>query len=168
MELPIRKLKLTRHEKIVPDLNKKDFNDLKRSIEKWGIIEPKGVLLAGPQDAESSFNETVDFEGKEWTATNSVHRVPAMQRAQIASGWAGLYDISPDHHAIIGAFPELPGFICANGFSGHGFQHSPAAGMLLAELIVEGKATTIDIKPLRPQRFREGDLIQEPLVAFLD
>jgi ParB family chromosome partitioning protein len=40
MELPIRKLKLTRHEKIVPDLSKKDFNDLKRSIEKWGIIEP--------------------------------------------------------------------------------------------------------------------------------
>ncbi len=130
--------------------------------------EGNGLLLAGPQDAESSFNETVDFEGQEWTATNSVYRVPALQRAQIASGWAGLYDISPDHHAIIGAFPKLPGFICANGFSGHGFQHSPAAGILLAELIVEGKAITIDIKPLRPQRFREGDLIQEPLVAFLE
>jgi sarcosine oxidase subunit beta len=130
--------------------------------------EGKGLLLAGPQDAESSFNETVDFEGKEWTATNSVHRVPVLQRAQIASGWAGLYDISPDHHAIIGTFPELPGFICANGFSGHGFQHSPAAGMLVAELIVEGKARTIDITPLRPQRFREGALIREPLVAFLD
>jgi len=130
--------------------------------------EGKGLLLAGPQDAEYSFNEAVDFEGKEWTAAKSVHRVPVLKQAQIARGWAGLYDISPDHHAIIGAFPELEGFICANGFSGHGFQHSPAAGMLVAELIVEGKAGTLDIHSLRPQRFREGDLIHEPLVAFLD
>ena len=130
--------------------------------------EGKGLLLAGPQDSESSFNDTVDFEGKEWTAAKSVHRVPILQRARIARGWAGLYDLSPDHHAIIGTFPELKGFICANGFSGHGLQHSPAVGMLVAELIVEGKARTLDIHPLRPQRFREGDLIQESLVAFLD
>jgi len=130
--------------------------------------EGRGLLLAGPQDLESSFNETVDFEGQEWTAATSVHRVPILQGARIARGWAGLYDISPDHHAIIGAFPELKGFICANGFSGHGFQHSPAVGMLVAELIVEGKAKTLDIHPLRPQRFREGDLIRESLVAFLD
>ena len=130
--------------------------------------EGKGLLLAGPQDSESSFNETVDFEGQAWTAAKSVRRVPILQRAKIARGWAGLYDISPDHHAIIGAFPELKGFILANGFSGHGFQHSPAAGMLVAELIVEGKAKTLDIHPLRPQRFREGDLIHESLVAFLD
>lgn len=130
--------------------------------------EGKGLLLAGPQDSESSFNETVDFEGQQWTAAKSMHRVPLLQRARIARGWAGLYDLSPDHHAIIGAFPELKGFVCANGFSGHGFQHSPAAGMLVAELIAEGKAKTLDIHPLRPQRFREGDLIHESLVAFLD
>jgi sarcosine oxidase subunit beta len=130
--------------------------------------EGKGLLLAGPQDAESSFNATVDFEGKAWTAARSMHRVPVLKRAKIARGWAGLYEISPDNHAIIGSFPELEGFICANGFSGHGFMHSPAAGIVVAELIAEGRVETIDIHPLRPQRFRQGDLIQEPLTAFRD
>lgn len=130
--------------------------------------EGKGLLLAGPQDSESSLSEQVDFEGKEWAATRSVHRVPILTGARIARGWAGLYEISPDNHAIIGAFPEVEGFICANGFSGHGFMHSPATGILVAELISEGKATTLDIHPLRPQRFRKGDLIREPLTAFHD
>ncbi|NVL92651.1 MAG: FAD-binding oxidoreductase [Desulfobacterales bacterium] len=130
--------------------------------------EGKGLLLAGPQDEESSFNEKVDFEAQEWTAARSLHRVPILERARIMRGLAGLYDISPDHHAIIGAFPEIEGFICANGFSGHGFQHSPAVGMLVSELIADGRAKTMDICPLRPQRFREGDLIYEPLTAFRD
>ena len=130
--------------------------------------EGKGLLLAGPQDKEPSFKETINFEGEEWAAERSIHRVPVLRKAKISNGWAGLYDISPDHHAIIGELPELRGFICANGFSGHGFQHSPAAGMLVAELIAEGKTKTLDIHPLRPQRFREGDLIPESLVAFLD
>jgi len=130
--------------------------------------EGEGLLLAGPQDAESSFNERVDFEAQEWTAARSLHRVPILERARIARGWAGLYAISPDHHAIIGPFPEIEGFICANGFSGHGFQHSPAVGILVAELIVKGQAKTLDIHPLRPQRFREGDLIYELLTAFRD
>jgi glycine/D-amino acid oxidase-like deaminating enzyme len=128
--------------------------------------EGKALLLAGPQDGESSFNETTDFAGQEWAAERSLHRVPALEQAHLAGGWAGLYEISPDHHAILGAFPEMRGFICANGFSGHGFQHSPAVGMVIAELIVEGKATTLDIHPLRPERFRDGDLIHEPLTAF--
>ena len=130
--------------------------------------EGRGLLLAGPQDSESSFNEGVDFEGQEWTAERSLHRIPLLEHASIARGWAGLYEISPDHHAIIGAFPELEGFICANGFSGHGFQHSPAAGILVAELIVDGEAKSLDLHPLRPQRFQEGDLIFEPLTAFRD
>lgn len=130
--------------------------------------EGRGFLLAGPQDRKSSFNESIDFEGKEWAAARAVHRIPIMERGSIARGWAGLYEISPDHHAIIGAFPELRGFFCANGFSGHGFQHSPAAGMVVAEIILEGKARSVDISPLRPERFREGDLVREPLTAFKD
>jgi len=130
--------------------------------------EGKGLLLAGPQDTESSFNEEVDFEAQEWTAARSLHRVPILEGARMARGLAGLYAISPDHHAILGPFPEIKGFICANGFSGHGFQHSPAVGILTAELIVEGQAKTIDIYQLRPQRFREGDFIYEPLTAFWD
>lgn len=130
--------------------------------------EGRGLLLAGPQDSESSFNQDVDFDGQEWTAGRSLHRVPILEHSRITRGWAGLYEISPDHHAILGSFPELKGFICANGFSGHGFQHSPATGLLVAELIVEGEARTLDIHPLRPQRFREEDLVFEPLTAFRD
>jgi glycine/D-amino acid oxidase-like deaminating enzyme len=80
----------------------------------------------------------------------------------------GHYEMTPDHHAVIGAFPELQNFICAAGFSGHGFQHAPAAGMIVAELIANGKAETEDIYPLRPTRFRENDLIHEPITAFRD
>jgi sarcosine oxidase subunit beta len=125
--------------------------------------EGEGLLLAGPQDTKSSFNQEVDFEGQEWTARRALYRAPILEGSRIAGGWAGSYEISPDHHAIIGSFPELTGFICANGFSGHGFQHSPATGILVSELIVEGEAETLDIHPLRPQRFREKDLIFEPL-----
>ena len=128
--------------------------------------EGKGLLLAGPQDRQSSFNDKMDFESRLWTAERSLHRVPVLERANIMTGWAGLYEISPDHHAIIGEFPEMKGFICANGFSGHGFMHSPAAGLAVAELIAKGKSETIDIIPLRPSRFREGCLIHEPLTAF--
>jgi sarcosine oxidase subunit beta len=130
--------------------------------------EGSGLLLAGPQDAESSFNEDVDFEGRTWTAERSMHRVPVLKDAEIVRGWAGLYAISPDHHAIIGSFPEMEGFVCANGFSGHGFQHSPAVGVLVSELITEGRTCSMDIEALRPDRFRDGDLIHEPLTAFQD
>ncbi len=130
--------------------------------------EGKGLLLSGPQDSESSFNENVDFDSAEWTAERSLKRCPILEKARIVRGWAGLYEVSPDHHAIIGEFPELRGFLCVNGFSGHGFQHSPAAGIAAAELIVDGKATTLDVSPLAPTRFREGKLIHEPLTAIRD
>jgi sarcosine oxidase subunit beta len=128
--------------------------------------ESRVLLLSGPQDKESSFNKKTDFEAKEWTAERSLYRVPVLEHAKIANGWAGLYEISPDHHAVIGKFPEAEGFICANGFSGHGFMHGPATGILLSELILHGETRSLDIYPLRPSRFRENDLIHEPLTAF--
>lgn len=128
--------------------------------------EGRGLLLSGPQDRKSSFREEVDFHGKEWAAARSMERVPVLEKARIMRGWAGLYEISPDQHAILGSFPELEGFICANGFSGHGFQHSPAVGLVVAEMATTGRSRTLDIHSLRPQRFREGDLIHEPLTAL--
>jgi sarcosine oxidase subunit beta len=91
-----------------------------------------------------------------------VHRLPALAHAEIVRGWAGLYDISPDNHPILGA-SEVPGFYLACGFSGHGFMHGPVTGKLMAELIVNGRTTGIDIGPLSPRRFHEGNLIHEPL-----
>jgi len=128
--------------------------------------EVDGFLLSGPLDLEPSFNTNIDYEAMAEASENAIYRVPALEKARIARGWAGLYEISPDNHAILGKVPEVEGFILANGFSGHGFQHSPAVGKVIAELIVEGKSKTIDISPLSIERFEKGELILEPLTAF--
>jgi sarcosine oxidase subunit beta len=128
--------------------------------------EVDGFLLSGPLDNEPSFNLNIDYEAMTEASENAMHRVPALEKARIARGWAGLYEISPDNHAILGKVPEVEGFILANGFSGHGFQHSPAVGKVIAELITEGKAETIDITPLSIERFAKGQLIPEPMTAF--
>jgi len=92
-------------------------------------------------------------------------RVPAFGAARVVGGWSGFYTMTPDAHGLIGGFPQLRGFYCATGFSGHGFQHSPATGLLLAEIILDGRATTLDIHPLRPTRFAEGEPIVERYVV---
>jgi sarcosine oxidase subunit beta len=129
--------------------------------------EGRGLILGGPT-GEKDFSRHVDFDAAEWTAEQSVNRVPALEHARMIRGWVGHYEMTPDHHAVIGAFPELRNFICVAGFSGHGFQHAPAAGMAVAELISDGKVHIEDIAPLRPTRFRENDLIHEPITAFRD
>lgn len=128
--------------------------------------EVDGLLLSGPLDREPSFNTNTDYEAMVEASENAIYRVPALEKAQIARGWAGLYEISPDNHAILGKVPGLEGFILANGFSGHGFQHSPAVGKVISELILEGKASMIDISSLSIERFERGELILEPMTAF--
>ncbi len=127
--------------------------------------EGQGLLLSGPKDDFSSFNMHIDYDAMAITAENSIRRVPVLERAQIVRGWAGLYEISPDHHAILGEVPSLPGFFLAAGFSGHGFQHSPAVGKVMAELLLQEKPF-IDISALSLERFAKGALIKEPLTAF--
>lgn len=97
-----------------------------------------------------------------------MYRVPVFKETNIARGWGGPYEISPDNHAILGKVLELEGLILANDFSGHGFQHGPAAGMVIAKLILKGKAETIDIEPLASTRFKAGKTIKESLTAFKD
>jgi len=128
--------------------------------------EVDGLLISGPLDTEPSFNLNIDYEAMAEASENAMYRVPILEKARIARGWAGLYEISPDHHAILGKVPEVDGFILANGFSGHGFQHSPAVGKVIAELILDGKTNTINISSLSIERFGKGDLILEPLTAF--
>ena len=88
-------------------------------------------------------------------------RVPALRRAAIdrAACWAGLYEISPDTHAILGPAPDCPNLYFVNGSSGHGVMHAPALGHLLAEIISDGQARTMDASPLRFGRFAEGALL---------
>lgn len=124
--------------------------------------EGEGILtgMSNP-DEPPSFNENVD---EEWEMTHmdaAIDRLPILARAGRLSGWAGLYEVTPDAHPVIGHVPELGGYYLITGFSGHGFMHGPAAGLLLSEIILDGQATTLDISSLDYQRFDAGRLIQE-------
>jgi sarcosine oxidase subunit beta len=128
--------------------------------------EGDGLLLSGPLDLEPSFNLNTEYEAMAEASENAMYRIPVLEKARIARGWAGLYEISPDHHAILGRVPGVEGFILANGFSGHGFQHSPTVGKVISELIVDGDAATIDITSLSIERFEKGELVRESMTAF--
>jgi sarcosine oxidase subunit beta len=122
-------------------------------------------MLLWPDEPRTSDNFDTSFD-EAWLAevTRRAHeRVPCLRSATIerVRCWAGLYEMSPDKHAVLGAAPGVENFYLANGSSGHGVMHSPALGQLLAEIILDGAATTIDTHPLRPTRFEEG----EPNVA---
>ena len=85
-------------------------------------------------------------------------RVPVLRDVPVspADAWGGLYEESPDRHAILGAATECPNLFLVNGSSGHGVMHAPALGQLAAELIT-GRPPTLDVRQLRPSRFAEGD-----------
>ncbi len=85
-------------------------------------------------------------------------RIPAMADAEFATGYAGLYTQTPDSHPVIDRVEGIDGLYVCTGFSGHGFKLSPAVGLLVSELVLDGKASTIDITPLRMSRFAEDDL----------
>ncbi|HEY3227140.1 MAG TPA: FAD-binding oxidoreductase [Planctomycetota bacterium] len=123
--------------------------------------ESGGVLVGlADRDEPPSFNQNVDYPFIEKMAELAMHRIPRLETATIKTQWAGLYEVTPDHHPILGAVPGLKNFYLATGFSGHGVMHAPATGQLMAELLTTGK-TSIDIRPLRYERFKEGDLIRE-------
>jgi sarcosine oxidase subunit beta len=123
--------------------------------------EMEQVLLS-PGDVEdigSDFDVPVDRAKIEETVTKAIDRVPLLEQATIAGGWAGLRPLTPDDHAIIGWAPGVTGFFLAVGFGGHGFQHSPATGRHVADWIVDGKSS-MDLSLFDPGRFahrRAGD-----------
>ncbi|HWS87392.1 MAG TPA: FAD-dependent oxidoreductase [Pyrinomonadaceae bacterium] len=119
------------------------------------------VLLLWPDDqrAADPFDTSVD-EGWLTTVVSKAHaRVPCLRRAEIdrAACWAGLYEMSPDRHAILGLAEGFDNLYLVNGSSGHGVMHAPALGQLLAEIILDGHAHTLDVQVLRPSRFAEGE-----------
>lgn len=93
-------------------------------------------------------------------AGRTEHRMPAMGEAEIRKGWAGLYDVTPDWHPVIGPMPGIEGFICAFGWSGSGFKMAPVAGEMIADLATGERHCPIDPHPFRFERFAEGDLVQ--------
>jgi sarcosine oxidase subunit beta len=116
--------------------------------------EIEQVLLSpgDVQDTGDDLAAPVDWTMMEEAVAKAVHRVPLLERARIAGGWAGLRPLTPDDHAILGWAPGLEGFFLAVGWGGHGFQHSPATGRLVAEWIVDGRPS-MDLSLFDPARF---------------
>ncbi|MFQ6100611.1 MAG: NAD(P)/FAD-dependent oxidoreductase [Anaerolineae bacterium] len=124
--------------------------------------EGPGILtgMSNPNE-KVSFDQSIDADWELVHMEAAMKRLPILEQAGLASHWAGLYENSPDAHPILGHIPEVEGFYCIGGFSGHGFQHGPACGLLLAEEVLDGKAHTLDISQLDLARFREGREIVE-------
>jgi len=119
--------------------------------------EGPGILTGmSNRDEPPAFDTSVDEEWRLRHLERAMERLPLLTDAEISAEWAGLYEVTPDDQPILGKLPDTEGlFVCA-GFSGHGLMHGPATGLLMAEEILDGGATTIDIDPLRWERFGRG------------
>ena len=125
------------------------------------------ILLAWNDPEETpGFKNDFDPSFVEKILTRAAARVPCLAEAQVNAGraWAGLYEMTPDHHAVIGRAPGVGGLFLANGFSGHGVMHSPAAGRVVSDLILHNETPLFDVTPLRAERFAEGQLLEETSV----
>jgi sarcosine oxidase subunit beta len=133
--------------------------------------ERDGAALVGgrvrdpdPEQDPDAFTRSMDLA---W-ATAAVERAAETAAyfgpdTRLKRGWAGLYAVTPDHHPIVEE--TCPGFVNAVGFSGHGFQHAPAVGRLVAELVCDGAVSLVDGAALSGERFERGESLEERNVA---
>ncbi len=126
--------------------------------------EGPGLLLGhGRRDEPDGFSTEVDRSLESRVVERAIHRAPVLADAKLMRAWAGLYEMTPDQTGIVSAVPGAAGLHVIAGFSGHGFMHGPIAGQLMAEMLVHGRAVTMDAGPLDIARFARGDAHAEPL-----
>jgi sarcosine oxidase subunit beta len=123
--------------------------------------EGEGLLtgMSNPNE-KPGFDENVDPEWELVNMESAIARLPMLEHAGLTSHWAGLYEVTPDAHPVYGKTP-VDGFMVVGGFSGHGFMHGPVSGKLMAEIILDGGARTVDVSMLDLARFAENRQIQE-------
>jgi len=127
--------------------------------------EGSGVLFGmGDPDETPTFDTTVQWDFAAKVTGVAARRLPAIADAPIAHAWAGLYEMSPDGNPIIGPAPGVEGLFLINGFSGHGFQHSPAAGRIVADVIAR-RDPGMDLSPFALDRFATDAAIGERYVV---
>ena len=113
-----------------------------------------------PDDLPIDQPDLAQFDERVWPAL--ARRVPAFEALRVHSAWAGYYEVNPhDQNALIGPHPDCANFICANGFSGHGLQHAPAAGRGVAEWLLTGAYQSLDLSPLGLERLSGGPSVAE-------
>jgi sarcosine oxidase, subunit beta len=128
--------------------------------------EGQGILTgqANPDQAPG-FDQSVDHAWAEKHLEWAVERFPLLGNAGLLREWAGLYEVTPDAHPVIDGLADPAGFYVGAGFSGHGFMHGPITGRLLSEMILDGRAQSLDVHQLRFSRFAEGALVREENVV---
>lgn len=115
--------------------------------------EGAGVLFGmGDPNEASTFDLTVQWDFLPQVIDVAIKRLPALEAASVSHAWAGLYEMTPDANPIVGEAASVAGLFLINGFSGHGFQHSPAAGRILADVIA-GRDPQFDLAPFALERF---------------
>ncbi len=122
-----------------------------------------GIMVGSVQDDHTAVdidthNDTATHEEVVNASSAILHRFPIMEEGLAQKGWAGLYDVTPDSQPVIDRVAGVDGFVCAVGFSGHGFKISPAVGRIVSELVVDGRCTSYDIGLFRHDRFARGEL----------
>jgi sarcosine oxidase subunit beta len=111
-------------------------------------------------NVKPGFDESQDPDYNDTILMKALDRIPKLETAEVANSWAGLYETTPDHHAIVGFADEPKGFFIVGGFSGHGFMHAPGAGIVAAE-VISGRTPSIDIARLSLGRFVAGAVEEE-------
>lgn len=122
-----------------------------------------GMLVGSVQDDHhavdpDTYADVASHDEIDAASTALVRRFPIMEEGSARSGWAGLYDVTPDSQPVIDRIDAVPGFFCAVGFSGHGFKISPAIGRIVSELVLDGRCTSYDASIFQHDRFKIGDL----------
>ena len=149
--------------KLPPEVT--DFPRVVSNMVDKTYLRPESghCLLIGtghPKESRSGdpdhYSRDVSFDFIEEVSTRLLHRFPVLKGATYVEGFTGLYTVTPDWNMILGPASGVDGLYLAVGGSGHSFKLSPAMGLCLAEMIVHGKAETVDISPLRATRFEEG------------
>jgi sarcosine oxidase, subunit beta len=119
------------------------------------VRDQRVLLLLPSPGAADPFDAGVDPAWIDDVTRTAHARVPCLRKVAIdrPACWAGLYEMSPDGHAMLGFATGAPNFVLANGSSGHGVMHAPALGKLVAEIVLDGTAASLDVTALRPDRF---------------
>lgn len=120
----------------------------------------QGAVLMSPGDIgdATAYEAQVDWSVLETAVEKAVRRIPALEGAQVRHAWAGLRPLTPDGRAVLDWAPGVEGLFLAVGFCGHGFQHSPAVGEVVASLLLDGRCVD-DLSDLRLDRFPRLDTV---------
>jgi len=123
--------------------------------------EGKGLLLGmSDPDETPGFKMSRSDSWLPGLGEAMAHRAPALMDIGVASGWAGLYEMTPDHNALIGESPEVSRFLYATGFSGHGFLMAPAVGEIIRDLYLN-ESPVLDVSGLDARRFTGSEIRPE-------